>query len=337
MKCKQCGHELAQSAKICSYCGSNPLVDISEIVEEPTVITEQEVETKEEVVESTQESNEKDSVATLEELMPDLKKTLEDKVWYYAIQGDSYGPFTRSDMNHFLEDGTLTQTSYVWTKGMKEWEQWKDSALATFNEIEPKLVQENWYYVDNNNEQVGPFETYMMVDMVKKGSLTTETYVWKTGMEDWVRLKDTELKQHVISKPITRVASHTNAETPVYTTRTRDIAPAIILSIVTCGIYMLYWLYTMANDSNEILRANGMKEGPSAPVVLLLSIVTCGIYTLVFYWQVSKQLSEVPTKGNYLVQDNSVISLILAIIGLSIVSMAIIQDEMNGILKNAQE
>lgn len=333
MKCKQCGHELPKSAKVCSYCGSNPLIDDNETVDQPTV--DETVQT-ESTVDIKEETIEEEASINLEDLMPDLKQTLEDKVWFYAIQGDSYGPFTRTDMNHFLEDGTLTEMSYVWTKGMKEWELWKNSPLATLNKIEPQLVQESWFFVDNNNEQNGPFETYMMVDMIKKGSLTPNTYVWKTGMGDWIHLKDTELNAHITNRPVSSIQPGINQQTPVYSTRIRDIAPAIILTLVTCGLYGLYWIYTMANDSNEIFRANNMKEGPSAGVVLLLSIITCGIYTFVFYWQVSKQLSEVPTKGNYLVQDNSVISLVLALIGLSIVSMAIIQDEMNGIIKNAQ-
>ena len=89
MKCKQCGHELPESAKVCSYCGSNPLTDDNETVDQPTV--DETVQT-ESTVDIKEETIEEESSINLEDLMPDLTQTLEDKIWFYAIQGDSYGP-----------------------------------------------------------------------------------------------------------------------------------------------------------------------------------------------------------------------------------------------------
>ena len=37
----------------------------------------------------------------------------------------------------------------------------------------------------------------------------------------------------------------------------RNIALCIILSIVTCGIYGWYWLYTMTEDTNRLSRDPG--------------------------------------------------------------------------------
>lgn len=59
----------------------------------------------------------------------------------------------------------------------------------------------------------------------------------------------------------------------------RNIAVCIILSIVTCGIYGLYWLVCLTNDTNT---AAGTTDGTSGGMVLLLTIVTCNIYSL--YW-----------------------------------------------------
>ena len=46
----------------------------------------------------------------------------------------------------------------------------------------------------------------------------------------------------------------------------RSIAVAIVLSIVTCGIYMLYWLYCVANDLNI---ASGEENDASGGMVVL--------------------------------------------------------------------
>ena len=61
--------------------------------------------------------------------------------------------------------------------------------------------------------------------------------------------------------------------------QSKNIVTCIILSIVTCGIYSLYWLYCIASDINAI------SDDPNAmsPVlVIVLSFVTCGLFFL--YW-----------------------------------------------------
>lgn len=52
----------------------------------------------------------------------------------------------------------------------------------------------------------------------------------------------------------------------------------IILSIVTFGIYGLYWLYCLASDINTLTG----EEDSSGFKVLILSIITLGLYEL--YW-----------------------------------------------------
>lgn len=59
----------------------------------------------------------------------------------------------------------------------------------------------------------------------------------------------------------------------------REIVLSIILCIVTCGIYSIYWYYTLARDVNIVTRT---EHETSAGLVLLLTIVTCGLYG--FYW-----------------------------------------------------
>ncbi|MFR0865774.1 MAG: DUF4234 domain-containing protein [Eubacterium sp.] len=60
--------------------------------------------------------------------------------------------------------------------------------------------------------------------------------------------------------------------------KNRNIALCIILSLVTCGIYGLYWFVCLTDDTNTISG----EPGTSGVVALVLTIVTCGIYG--FYW-----------------------------------------------------
>lgn len=49
----------------------------------------------------------------------------------------------------------------------------------------------------------------------------------------------------------------------------------ILLTIVTCGIYGLYWFVCITDDTNEMSGENELAGGGMA---LLLTLVTCGIY-----------------------------------------------------------
>lgn len=106
----------------------------------------------------------------------------------------------------------------------------------------------------------------------------------------------------------------------------RDIAKCIILSIVTCGIYGLYWLYKMGEEI-----AGLRQDMPDGGRLILLSFVTCSVY--LFWWiymagdvlNASKQQRlGVPSDPN-----KGVIYLVLALCGLAIVSYALMQQDLN--------
>ena len=43
-----------------------------------------------------------------------------------------------------------------------------------------------WYYVDAQNEQVGPFDEDDMAAMIAGSKVAPETLVWRDGFPDWV-------------------------------------------------------------------------------------------------------------------------------------------------------
>lgn len=68
----------------------------------------------------------------------------------------------------------------------------------------------------------------------------------------------------------------------------RNIAVAVILSFVTCGIYLIIWLWSLNNE----LRTNNNKIKNSM-TSFLLSFVTCGIYYIVWMYNMGKEVEEV--------------------------------------------
>ncbi len=106
----------------------------------------------------------------------------------------------------------------------------------------------------------------------------------------------------------------------------RSIPLYVILTIITCGLFGIYWFFiSLASD---IARLREQTE-PRGVFDFIISLITCGIYGLVCFYRYPKFLVEIQEKRGAKVNDLSVISLLLGVFGLSIVSMALIQNELN--------
>ncbi len=105
-----------------------------------------------------------------------------------------------------------------------------------------------------------------------------------------------------------------------------NIAVGIILSIITFGIYGLYWQYKQMATLNGWLGRDEFSFG----IWLLLTIVTCGIFALYYEYKMAKGIVEVQEiAGLRESNDLPLICLVLSIFGLWIVSVAIQQAEIN--------
>ncbi len=105
----------------------------------------------------------------------------------------------------------------------------------------------------------------------------------------------------------------------------RNVATVIILSIVTCGIYMFYWLYVTMKDINSYLEIQDMD-----PAVELLICIFCSPYILYWMYKYSQRITDVHIKAALeTASDDAVICLILAVFGLGIISVAIMQNSLN--------
>lgn len=110
----------------------------------------------------------------------------------------------------------------------------------------------------------------------------------------------------------------------------REIALCIVLSLVTCGIYSLIWLAFMVNDLRELANEQDKMGGG---LVVLLSIVTCGVYGFYWYYQAGKSIEKAKYMRN-MSSDNAsgMIYLILGVLGLGLISMCLIQNEINNLI-----
>lgn len=109
----------------------------------------------------------------------------------------------------------------------------------------------------------------------------------------------------------------------------RNIVLYIILSFVTCGIFSFVWYYQLARDfeSQQPPLQNSLPT--SAAVTLLLYIVTCGLYGIYVAYIWGKATPELFARYGRTADDRSLIYLLLAIFKLDIVTMCVIQNDIN--------
>lgn len=119
------------------------------------------------------------------------------------------------------------------------------------------------------------------------------------------------------------VSGSSKSQAPIITKR--EVVMAVILSIVTCGLYGLYWIICMTNDANKVSG----DTTPSGGMVILLTIVTCGIYSIYWNYKMGQKLYNAGKMYDKDINDNSLIYLILSLFGLSIVNYCLIQTDLN--------
>ena len=103
----------------------------------------------------------------------------------------------------------------------------------------------------------------------------------------------------------------------------RDIAISIILTIITFGIYGLYWCACVNDELKHEAKEDNFTSGG---LVVLLSIVTCGIYSYFWAFKMGEFVDKVNNKeGN----NTNILYLILSLIGMDIVIYALVQNELN--------
>lgn len=109
----------------------------------------------------------------------------------------------------------------------------------------------------------------------------------------------------------------------------RNIGIAILLSIVTCGIYGLYWFVVLTDDLKNV--SNDV-QGASGGVALLLTIVTCSIYGWYWAYKQGERLDNAKSmRGMESGGSSNILFLVLQLFGLGIVNYIIIQDALNKI------
>lgn len=103
----------------------------------------------------------------------------------------------------------------------------------------------------------------------------------------------------------------------------RDIATTVILMIVTCGIYALYWYWTTIHELDAAGNSSNM-----SPIVQFVLLFCCGIGAILFPLNADANINAIRQQKGLPTVDNKILWLILSIC-IPIVSVILIQLAMN--------
>lgn len=94
----------------------------------------------------------------------------------------------------------------------------------------------------------------------------------------------------------------------------RSLIAYILLSIITCGIYSYYFIYSIARDVNTMCREDGEKTG-GLLAFILLSFVTCGFYGLYWEYKLGNRLAANAPRYGLTFQENGTSVLLWYLVG----------------------
>ncbi len=106
----------------------------------------------------------------------------------------------------------------------------------------------------------------------------------------------------------------------------RNIVSCILLTLVTCGIYGIYWTVMIAR---EAVSVKDPADNALLEIILMLFLPFVGIF------MTEKKFAEGCAARGVAHTDNSILYLVLGLVGLGIVGMCMLQNDLNKIATSA--
>jgi uncharacterized sodium:solute symporter family permease YidK len=104
--------------------------------------------------------------------------------------------------------------------------------------------------------------------------------------------------------------------------KSRSIVTAVLLTIITCGIYGIYWVIVMTRDA---ISVKDPADSGVLEIVLMLFLPFLG------FFMAERKFYEGCQDRGITHADNSILYLILGLVGLGIVNCCMMQNDLNKI------
>lgn len=106
----------------------------------------------------------------------------------------------------------------------------------------------------------------------------------------------------------------------------RSIPLCIVLTIITCGVFGLYWMFTLTEDISTVYGQDGDTSGGLA---VLLELVTCGIYGYFWSYTIGKRIDNHSRTYHGYDDNYRILFLVFKLLGLGIITFALAQNTLN--------
>lgn len=101
----------------------------------------------------------------------------------------------------------------------------------------------------------------------------------------------------------------------------KSVLMVILLSIITCGIYQIFWYYDTATRLNQVEHKE--PELQNYIIAILLGIITCGIYQLYWLYMFYKKVDR------YTHEDNCIVNFVVGFFITPLFGLAMVQNSLN--------
>ena len=94
----------------------------------------------------------------------------------------------------------------------------------------------------------------------------------------------------------------------------RGLLGWFLLSVITCGIYGLFFIHSLAKDINIACEGDGERTA-GLGMFILLSMITCGLYGWIWYYKLGNRLAKNAIRYGMNFQENGTTVLLWMLFG----------------------
>ena len=106
----------------------------------------------------------------------------------------------------------------------------------------------------------------------------------------------------------------------------RKIVLCLLFSLITCGIYGIYWFVHVTNETNALAPEHKTARGG---IAFLLSVVTFGVYALYWAYRMGQKAGAIRKSSDY-----GIAYIFLMLFTVSIVPLCLAQGALNDYIEN---
>jgi hypothetical protein len=113
----------------------------------------------------------------------------------------------------------------------------------------------------------------------------------------------------------------------------RDPALTLVFILLTCGLYYLYFIYRVSQETQDALGESEFSPGTE----VLLSVVTFGLWNIYWDYRMGKRMARMCLEAGLPPTDNAILYLVLDLVGaggfasVGLVNPVLQQDTLNRI------